>query len=57
MRLQTLYEGRWIFAALFSLAIVSSFFSGWLLMIFAILLLCVIPQIATWLPDVIMGAR
>jgi tripartite ATP-independent transporter DctM subunit len=27
------------------------------LMIFAILLLCVIPQIATWLPDVIMGAR
>ena len=38
MRLQTLYEGRWIFAALFSLAIVSSFFSGWLLMIFAILI-------------------
>jgi C4-dicarboxylate transporter DctM subunit len=27
------------------------------LMIFAILLLCVMPQIATWLPDVIMGAR
>jgi len=37
MRLQTLYEGRWIFAVLFGLAIVSSFFSGWLTMILAIL--------------------
>ena len=27
------------------------------LMIFAIVLLCIAPQIATWLPDVIMGAR
>jgi tripartite ATP-independent transporter DctM subunit len=27
------------------------------LMIFAIILLCIMPQIATWLPDVIMGAR
>ncbi|MEA2832398.1 MAG: hypothetical protein QOG66_600 [Methylobacteriaceae bacterium] len=27
------------------------------LMIFAIILLCVMPQIATWLPDMIMGAR
>jgi phosphatidylserine decarboxylase len=30
MRLQTLYEGRWIFAILFGLAIVCSFFSAWL---------------------------
>ena len=27
------------------------------LMIFAIVLLCIVPGIATWLPDVIMGAR
>jgi C4-dicarboxylate transporter DctM subunit len=27
------------------------------LMIFAIILLCVMPQIATWLPDMVMGAR
>ena len=27
------------------------------LMIFAIVLLCIAPPIATWLPDVIMGAR
>ena len=33
MRFQTLYEGRWIFAILFSLAIVCSFFSVWLTLI------------------------
>ena len=33
MRLQTLYEGRWIFAVLFGLAIVCSFFSVWLMLI------------------------
>jgi len=33
MRWQTLYEGRWIFAILFSLAIVCSFFSVWLTLI------------------------
>jgi C4-dicarboxylate transporter, DctM subunit len=27
------------------------------LMIFAVILLCVAPQIATWLPDAVMGAR
>jgi TRAP-type C4-dicarboxylate transport system permease large subunit len=27
------------------------------LMIFAIILLCVMPQIAIWLPDIVMGAR
>jgi TRAP-type C4-dicarboxylate transport system permease large subunit len=27
------------------------------LMIFAVVLLCLVPQIATWLPDVVMGAR
>jgi TRAP-type C4-dicarboxylate transport system permease large subunit len=27
------------------------------LMIFAIVLLCVMPQIATWLPDAVMGPR
>jgi TRAP-type C4-dicarboxylate transport system permease large subunit len=27
------------------------------LMIFAVVLLCLVPQIATWLPDVIMGPR
>ena len=37
MRLQTLYEGRWIFAVLLGLAILGSFFSGWLTVIFAIL--------------------
>jgi phosphatidylserine decarboxylase len=29
MRLQTLYEGRWIFAILFGLAVVCGFFSVW----------------------------
>jgi TRAP-type C4-dicarboxylate transport system permease large subunit len=27
------------------------------LMIFAVILLCIFPQIATWLPDAIMGPR
>jgi phosphatidylserine decarboxylase len=38
MRLQTLYEGRWIFAVLLGLAIVGSFFSGWLTLIFVVLI-------------------
>ena len=38
MRLQTLYEGRWIFAILFSLAIVCSFFSVWLTLIWLALI-------------------
>jgi phosphatidylserine decarboxylase len=33
MRLQTLYEGRWIFAVLFGSAIVCGFFSVWLTLI------------------------
>jgi TRAP-type C4-dicarboxylate transport system permease large subunit len=27
------------------------------LMIFAVVLLCVMPEIATWLPDFVMGPR
>jgi phosphatidylserine decarboxylase len=38
MRFQTLYEGRWIFAILVGLAIVGSFFSGWLTLIFVVLI-------------------
>ena len=38
MRFQTLYEGRWIFAVLLGLAIVGSFFSGWLTLIFVVLI-------------------
>jgi phosphatidylserine decarboxylase len=38
MRWQTLYEGRWIFAALFLLAIASSFFSVWLMVLFIALI-------------------
>ncbi len=34
MRWQTLYEGRWIFAALALLAIVASFFTIWLTLLF-----------------------
>lgn len=30
MRLQTLYEARWIFAVLLILAVISAFFGGWL---------------------------
>ena len=37
MRWQTLYEGRWIFAALALLAIVASFFTIWLTLLFVAL--------------------
>lgn len=39
MRWQTLYEGRWIFAALALLAIVASFFTIWLTLLFVALIL------------------
>ncbi|MBA3882127.1 MAG: phosphatidylserine decarboxylase [Chthoniobacterales bacterium] len=39
MRWQTLYEGRWIFAALALLAIVASFFSMWLTLLMVGLIL------------------
>ncbi|CAN5495477.1 phosphatidylserine decarboxylase [soil metagenome] len=39
MRWQTLYEGRWIFVILALLAIVASFFSVWLTLIFVALIL------------------
>src|SRR5437868_6369763 len=38
MRLQTLYEGRWIFAILFGLAILCGFFSAWLTLIWLVLI-------------------
>jgi phosphatidylserine decarboxylase len=38
MRIQTLSEARWIFLILGTLAIVSCFFSGWLSLIFALLI-------------------
>ena len=39
MRFQTLFEGRWIFAILLSLAITSAFFSLWLSLVFVALIL------------------
>jgi phosphatidylserine decarboxylase len=39
MRLQTLYEGRWIFAVLFLLGIASAFLAPWFSLIFAALIL------------------
>jgi phosphatidylserine decarboxylase len=39
MRFQTLYEGRWIFAILITLAGVTAFFSTWLSLIFVALIL------------------
>ena len=39
MRLQTLYEGRWIFAVLLLLALASAFITPWLSLIFAALIL------------------
>jgi phosphatidylserine decarboxylase len=39
MRFQTLYEGRWIFAILGVLALVSWFVSGWLTLLFLALIL------------------
>jgi phosphatidylserine decarboxylase len=39
MRLQTLYEGRWIFTALFLLGIASAFLAPWFSLIFAALIL------------------
>ena len=39
MRLQTLFEGRWIFAILLILAIASAFFSVWLSLVFVALIL------------------
>ena len=38
MRFQTLFEARWIFAILFFLALASWFFSGWLSLIFWVLI-------------------
>jgi len=38
MRLQTLHEGRWIFAILVGLAIIGSFFSAWLTLICVVLI-------------------
>ncbi len=40
MRLQTLLEARWIFAILAVLAIVSSFLTFWLLLLFLLLIFC-----------------
>lgn len=39
MRLQTLLEARWILAVLIFLAVVGSFFSGWLALLFLVLIL------------------
>src|SRR3954467_15853596 len=39
MRFQTLYEGRWIFAILAVLALVSWFFQPWLALLFVLLIL------------------
>jgi phosphatidylserine decarboxylase len=39
MRAQTLYEGRWIFVALGALALASWFVSGWLSVLFILLIL------------------
>src|SRR6266480_5322476 len=39
MRVQTLFEARWIFAILFFLALTSLFFSAWLSLLFLILIL------------------
>jgi phosphatidylserine decarboxylase len=39
MRLQTLYEGRWIFAVLFLLAIAAAFLAPWFSLIFGALIL------------------
>src|SRR5438132_11580241 len=39
MRLQTLLEARWIFAILFLLFLTSLFFSGWLALVFLVLIL------------------
>jgi len=39
MRFQTLFEGRWIFAILLTLAIPSAFFSWWLLLVVIALIL------------------
>jgi phosphatidylserine decarboxylase len=39
MRFQTLFEGRWIFAILFTLAVICAFFSLWLSFIFVALIL------------------
>jgi len=38
MRFQTLFEARWIFAILFFLALASWFFSGWLSLLFWVLI-------------------
>ena len=39
MRFQTLFEGRWIFAILFALAVTCAFFSLWLSLVFVALIL------------------
>jgi hypothetical protein len=39
MRLQTLFEARWILAVLAVLAVLSAFFTGWLLLLFVLLIL------------------
>jgi len=39
MRFQTLFEGRWIFAILFTLAVTCAFFSLWLSLVFVALIL------------------
>ena len=39
MRLQTLFEGRWIFAILLILVVTSAFFSWWLSLVFVALIL------------------
>ena len=38
MRLQTLFEARWIFAVLAALALISCLFSGWLVLLFLLLI-------------------
>ena len=40
MRLQTLYEARWIFAILLALGVITLFFSSWLPWLFIVFLLC-----------------
>src|SRR5947208_14164316 len=42
MRLQTLWEARWIFSILATLALIFGFFSAWALWFFLLLLLCTV---------------
>ena len=42
MRLQTLWEARWIFTILATLALIFGFFSAWALWFFLLLLLCTV---------------